>query len=87
MFEALGQVSDRELMMVNLDLLDVFDEKQFPPRQLNFVLYNPTQESRSATIMIPPAQGKTIRLWQNGRPVPQTVNVPGHGVMRLVADL
>lgn len=29
-FEALGQVSDRELMLVNLDLLDIFDAKEFP---------------------------------------------------------
>ncbi|PYX36561.1 MAG: hypothetical protein DMG81_15855, partial [Acidobacteria bacterium] len=50
MFEALGQVKDRELMLVNLDLLDVLDAKQFPPRQLNFILYNPTAEDRSAEL-------------------------------------
>ena len=41
MFEALGHVSERELMLVNLDLLDVNDAKTFPPRHLNFILYNP----------------------------------------------
>src|SRR6202007_1129791 len=47
MFEALGHVRDRELMLVNLDLLDVSDAKAFPHRPLNFILYNPTTERRS----------------------------------------
>jgi hypothetical protein len=34
MFEALGQVSDRELMLVNLDLPDTFDAKGFPAQTL-----------------------------------------------------
>ena len=33
MFEALGQVSDRELMLVNLDLLDATHAKEFPPHK------------------------------------------------------
>ena len=41
MFEALGHVSDRELMLVNLDLLDTFAAKEFPAHELNFILYNP----------------------------------------------
>lgn len=86
MFEALGQVSDRELMLVNLDLLDSFDPKQFPPRQLNFVLYNPTAETRSATISIPAAKGGNVRITEKGRVMPATFNVPGHAVMRLLAQ-
>src|SRR6266478_4365740 len=50
MFEALGQVSDRELMLVNLDLLDAAHAKEFPSRELNFILYNPTVVARSANI-------------------------------------
>jgi hypothetical protein len=38
MFEALGQVSDRELMLVNLDLLDAVHMKEFPPQKLSFIL-------------------------------------------------
>lgn len=86
MFEALGQVSDREMMMVNLDLLDMRDPHQFPPRQLNFVLYNPTKESRSATIKVPPAQGASVRWSANGETVRETVKVPARGILRLVAD-
>jgi hypothetical protein len=86
MFEALGQVSDRELMMVNLDLLDVHDAQQFPPRQLNFVLYNPTGEARSATINAPPAEGAKVHWSENGKPVRETMNVPPKGILRLVAD-
>lgn len=86
MFEALGQVSDRELMMVNLDLLDIHDAQRFPPRQLNFVLYNPSRESRSAIIKVPPAQGTSVRWSANGKPVRETVNVPAKGILRLVAD-
>ena len=86
MFEALGQVSDREMMMVNLDLLDFHDAHQFPPHQLNFVLYNPTGETRSAMIKVPPAQVATVRWSANGEPVPETVNVTAKGILRLVAD-
>jgi len=87
MFEGLGQVSDRELMMVNLDLLDTYDAKQFPPRQLNFVLYNPTAESRSATITVPSAKSAKVLWSENGKPIAETLNVPGQGMMRIVADL
>jgi hypothetical protein len=86
MFEALGRVSDRELMMVNLDLLDTYDANQFPPRQLNFVLYNPTAEARSASITIPPAHGGEIRLSENGKLIPEKLNVPGRAILRLVAE-
>ncbi len=86
MFEALGQVSDRELMMVNLDLLDTTDAKQFPPRQLNFVLYNPTVQSRSATITVPSAQGAKVRWSSDGKPMAETLKVPARAMLRLVAD-
>jgi hypothetical protein len=86
MFEALGQVSDRELMMVNLDLLDIHDTQQFPPRQLNFVLYNPTGETRSAMVKVPPAQGAAVRWSANGEPVPENINVTAKGILCLVAD-
>ena len=86
MYEALGQVSDRELMLVNLDLLDALDAKLFPPRQLNFILYNPTAESRSASISIPPAQGQDVHLGQDGKSVGSTVEIPGHAWVRLLAE-
>lgn len=86
MFEALGQVNDREMMMLNLDLLDFYDAQQLPPHQLNFVLYNPTGETRSAVIKVPPAQVGTVRWSANGEPVRETVNVTAKGILRLVAD-
>ena len=86
MYEALGQVSDRELMLVNLDLLDAFDAKVFPPRQLNFILYNPTAERRSASISIPPTQGHEVRLSQDGKSVSGTVQVPGQAWVRVLAE-
>jgi len=86
MYEALGQVSDRELMLVNLDLLDAFDAKLFPPRQLNFILYNPTAERRSASISIPPAQGQGVHLSQDGISIGGPVQVPGHAWVRLLAE-
>lgn len=86
MFEALGQVSDREMMMVNLDLIDTQDAQQFPPRPLHFVLYNPTEQSRSATLRVPPAQGTAARWNANGTIVGDTINVPAKGIVRLVAD-
>jgi hypothetical protein len=86
MFEGLGEVSDRELMLVNLDLLDTYDAKKFPPRQLNFVLYNPTAQRRSATITVPSAQGAKVRWSENGKPIAETLNVPGQAITRIVAD-
>jgi hypothetical protein len=86
MFDALGVASDRELMLVNLDLLDVLDVNQFPPRSLNFLLYNPTSGERSATISIPPAQGQRIRAQQDGKAAGDTLRVPGHGIVRLLME-
>ncbi len=67
MFEALGKVDDRELMLVNLDLLDVTDARTFPSQKLNFILFNPTPAGRSATITIPRGAGANRALdreWQ-----------------------
>jgi uncharacterized protein (DUF1810 family) len=86
MFGALGTVSDRELMLVNLDLLEALDAKQFPPRHLNFLLYNPTARERSATISVPPAQGQKIRIQQDGKVQGETLKVPGHGAVRLFVE-
>jgi len=86
MFEALGRVTDRELMLVNLDLLDVLDAEKFPPHQLNFLLYNPTTETRSTSIAIPAAKGAKVRISENGNLVAETLNVPGRALLRLVAD-
>src|SRR6266550_3758174 len=86
MYEALGQVSDRELLLVNLDLLDASDAKLFPPRQLNFILYNPTAERRSASISIAPAQGHEVRLSQDGQSLRGPVEVPGQAWVRLLAE-
>jgi len=86
MFEALGHVSDRELMLVNLDLLDTFDEKIFPAHELNFILYNPTPDVRSATISIPPAQKRKVRLSESGKTVEATLQVPGRAIVRLLAE-
>jgi hypothetical protein len=86
MFEALGQVSDRELMLVNLDLLDAINAKEFPPRQLNFILYNPTAVTQSATIAISAAGQRTVRLSVNGKTTSEKVHVPGGSFVRLLAD-
>jgi hypothetical protein len=86
MFEALGQVSDRELMLVNLDLLDALNAKEFPPRQLNFILYNPTAVTRSATIAISAASQRPVRLSVNGKTTSETVQVPRQSFIRLLAD-
>jgi hypothetical protein len=86
MFEALGHVSDRELMLVNLDLLDTFLAKEFPAHELNFILYNPTPAMRSATIEIPPAQNGKVRLSENGKTVAGTLQVPGRAIVHLLAE-
>lgn len=86
MFEALGHVSDRELMLVNLDLLDAQNASQFPSPKLSFILYNPTTETRSASISIPSAQERQVRFSQNGKSTSDTFQVAGHSWLRLFAE-
>jgi hypothetical protein len=86
MFEALGQVSDRELMLVNLDLLDAAHAKEFPSRELNFILYNPTAIARSAMIAIPAARQRTVRMSVNGKTTSETLQVPRGSFIRLLAE-
>jgi hypothetical protein len=87
MFEALGQVSDRELMLVNLDLLDVHRLNEFPPTTLNFILYNPTAVARSADINIPMAKQRTARLTVNGKASDATVQLLKQSFVQLTAEL
>ena len=87
MFEALGRTSDRELMLVNLDLLDAMDAKSFPPRKLNFLLFNPHSQARKTTITIPPAHGGEVHISAEGEAASSggTI-VPAGGVVRIVAE-
>jgi len=78
MFEALGTTDDRELMLVNLDLLDVVDLAEFPPRELDFVLYNPTGSNRSTRVTIPAAGERPVKLTVGGTPAAEPISVrPG----------
>src|SRR5258708_1833962 len=86
MFEALGQVSERELMLVNLDLLDAAHAKEFPSRELNFILYNPTAVTRTATIAISAARQRTVRMSVNGKTTSETLQVPRQSFIRLLAE-
>jgi len=86
MFEALGQSSDRELMLVNLDLLDVAHSAEFPPQKLNFILYNPAPNARSTKIAFPAAKGRTVRLTANGKPAADMPEVQKQSFIRLLAE-
>ena len=86
MFEALGRVADRELMLVNLDLLDVMSAKDFPSQMRNFILYNPTPAARSANIALPDAAGKAVRWSAGGKITGDTLQVAGHSFVRLRAE-
>ena len=86
MFEALGQTSDRELMLVNLDLLDSMHAKEFPSRKLNFILYNPTPDVRSTTITIPSAKPRSLRLTSKGKAISERLRVPKHSFLELMAE-
>lgn len=87
MFEALGQVSDRELMLVNLDLLDVHQLNKFPPPTLKFVLYNPTAVPRSANINFPTGKQRSARLTVNGKPGDATVQLSKQSFVLLRVEL
>jgi len=86
MFEALGRVDDRELLLVNLDLLDATNAGPFPANHLQFILYNPLLEERSASISIPAAQGKEVRLIAGGKSIGSKVQIPAHGILQFSAE-
>src|SRR6267378_226565 len=86
MFEALGQGDNRELMLVNLDLLDAVHMKEFPPHELNFILYNPTPIARSTKIAFPAAKGRPVRLTVNGNTVAERLEVQKQSFIRLLAE-
>jgi hypothetical protein len=73
-------------MLVNLDLLDTFEAKFFPAHRLNFILYNPTADVRSATITIPPAEGRKVRLSENGKIIGQRLQVPARAIVQIAAE-
>jgi hypothetical protein len=86
MFEALGQSSDRELMLVNLDMLDAFHSQEFPPEKLNFILFNPTPVDRSATITIRVDGQRSVRLSADGKGIGNSMHVPKQSWIRLLAE-
>ncbi len=87
MFEALGSVSDRELMLVNLDLLDSFNGQEFPPRKLTFILFNPHPDTRTATLSIPNEKDAHAKWSIDGKGIGDTIQIAGGGTIRLVAEL
>lgn len=86
MFEALGQVSDRELMLVNLDLLDATQASQFPSRTRNFILYNPTPAGLSAAITIPGAASGAVRMTADGKTTAAEMQIAGRSFLRLQVE-
>ena len=86
MFEALGRVEDRELMLVNLDLLDAIKATEFPPQKLNFMLYNPTNVDRSAKLDFPAMKQKPVRLSANGKPVDMALQIQKKSFLRILAE-
>ncbi len=51
MFEALAKCNVSDIMILNLDLFDFSLLKEFPPKILNFVLYNPLEESTKCQVV------------------------------------
>lgn len=72
-------------MLVNLDLLDVRSAEQFPPRELHFILFNPTPDSRTARFEIPAAADNRVTITSAGKDVGMALQIAGHEAMRLNA--
>src|ERR1700686_656856 len=85
-FEALGKVDDRELMLVNLALLNFTVARSFPSKKLNFILFNPTPAGRSATITIPAARERNAHLTANGKPLGAGLQIAGGYFLQLRAE-
>jgi hypothetical protein len=73
-------------MLVNLNLLDATSTKEFPPRKLDFILYNPTPATRSARIVIPVSNGGPVHLTANGKTVSGALDVEKQSFLRLQAE-
>ncbi len=86
MFEALGTTSDRDLMIVNLDLLDAFDSNKFPSRELNFILFNPTKSDRPAEVSIPVAPGAPVKLTIGGETAGGAIRIAAGKHVRIKAE-
>jgi hypothetical protein len=86
MFEALGTTSDRETMLANLDLLDAFDSNKFPPHDLNFILFNPTDSARSVDVSIPSAQGAPVKLTVGGETAGGAIRIAAGRHVRIQAQ-
>ena len=86
MFEALGTTSDRDMMLVNLDLLDALDSNQFPARQLNFILFNPTNSARTAEVSIPVARGVPVKFVVEDKTAGGAVRVAAGKHVRIRAE-
>jgi len=85
MFEGLGATGDRELMLVNLDLLDIFHSAKFPPRELNFILFNPTGSTREGRVAIPVAGENPVTLTIDGARVSNPISVGPRQHVRIEA--
>ncbi len=85
MFEGLGRATDRDLLLVNLDLLEVVNSGEFPQRELHFLLFNPMPEARTATITFPTAHGSEVRMTADGRDVKGSIKLEPHSKLRLTA--
>jgi hypothetical protein len=86
MFEALGTTSDRDMMLVNLDLLDALDSNKFPARELNFILFNPTNSARTAEISIPVARGAPVKFMVEGKTAAGAIRIAPGKYVRIRAE-
>jgi hypothetical protein len=86
MFEALGKVADRELMLVNLDLLDVREAGAFPAQRLEFILFNPTERRRTAELGVPAAAQRSVRWTADGKSVGASMEIAGKAFVKLQAE-
>ena len=74
-------------MLVNLDLLDIDHRESFPPRKLDFLLFNPGPDARTAELTIPSAQGRPVRLLADGKATGPTLSIAGGASIRLSCEL
>jgi hypothetical protein len=73
-------------MLVNLDLLDDANAKDFPAQKLNFILYNPTASIRSASISIPAAGQRNVRVTVDGKAIEEAIQIRGHTFLEVHAE-
>ena len=89
LFEALARSDDPAILVVHVDLLDAATLPGYPARRRRFIVYNPTDETRSVRLALRALTGRAYRVSTAGRVVDRETllrGVPADAARSVVPD-